>query len=335
MNDLREKLEQKITSKFGSIMLPTTITGKLETGWFAFDRFCPVELGTSMLLWGASQSGKSLIMMKLGASVQEKDGLFVCFNTEAANRDSNHLSKVVPNLKYKDILFYQPDYIEHTIESIHEIVDMTPVDSAPVFISIDSINSCATKREMESEEFVVKDMSGAEIASIWSKALRQLTNKMSKKPVVLCLVSQTRTGGIGGFRTKEVSGGGAAPYFYASTVVKTGGNKFLYKNSSDGTYKAKPKHPLQEKSAQECTLSLQKSRYSSGGSTLGYTIDFDTGIDSGEGLVDILVYHGIIEQTGGGHYTYGGERLDQGKINVRNLIMSTPKLRKELLKKLG
>jgi recombination protein RecA len=333
MEDLREQFNKKIISKFGNTVLPTTITGKLKTDWFAFDRFCPIELGTSLLIWGASQSGKSLIMMLLGASVQKKGGLFVCFNTEAANRDSAHLMRVIPGLKYKEILFYQPDYIEHTIDSIHEIIDITPVDSAPVLISIDSINACSTKRELEADEFVAKDMSGAEIAGIWSKALRQFTNKMSKKPIVLCLVSQIRTGGIGSYITREIPGGGAAPYFYASTVIKSFGKTFLFKDEA-GAYKPKPKNLLQEKAAQECTLNLQKSRYSSGGSTLEYTIDFQKGISPCEGLIDLLAYQGLIEKSGS-WYSYKNQRLGQGKSKAGETIVNSKELKKELLNKLG
>lgn len=333
MNKLGEELNKKIISKFGDTVLPTTITGQLETNWLAFNKFCPIELGTSMLLWGASQSGKSLQMMMLGASVQQKKGLFVCFNTEAANRDSSHLSRVVPALKYHDILFYQPDCIEHIIDSIHEIIDMTAVDSPPVFISIDSINACSTKREMEDTEFKARDMSGAEIAGIWSKALRQFTNKLSKKPIVLCMVSQTRTGGIGSYITREIPGGGAAPYFYASTVLKTTGKSFLFKNES-GAYVAKSTNPLQEKAAQECCLVLQKSRYSSGGSKLEYTIDFEKGIHPCEGLVDMLLYYGIIEKSGP-WYSYGEQRLGQGKLNAKETLINDKVLQKDLLKKLS
>jgi recombination protein RecA len=331
--NLKECVNSQIISKYGNTVLPTTIVGRLSTGWHAFDRFCPIELGTSMLLWGASQSGKSLMMMKLGASVQELGGLFICFNSEAANRDEKHLAKVVPTLKYKDILFYQPDYIEHTVESIHSIIDMVPVDSPPVFVSIDSINACSTKAEMEAEEFKSKDMSGAEIAAIWSKALRQFTSKLSKKPMVLCLISQMRTGGIGTYRTKDISGGGAAPYYYASTVVKTINKSFLYVNTPDGPYMDKPAHSLQEKAAQECILELQKSRYSSGGSKLEYTIDFNKGIHPCEGLIDMLLYKGIIKQSGA-WYSYGDQRLGHGKFNAKEAIANNFELLNELVTKL-
>jgi recombination protein RecA len=274
------------------------------------------------------------MMMKLGAAAQQMGGLFVCFNTEAANRDSAHLSRVIPTLAYDEILFYQPDYIEQTIDSIHSIVDTVSVDSAPVFISIDSINSCPTRHEMEAEAFKSKDMSGAEIASIWSQALRQLTNKLSKKPVVLCMVSQTRTGGIGSYRTKEISGGGAAPYFYASTVIKTFGKSILYQNEPGGPYKSKPTNLLQEKAAQECELALLKSRFSSGGSKLEYVINFRNGIHFTEGLVDMLVYYGIIESTGS-WYSYNGQKLGQGKEKVKAAVVSNDVLQTELIEKLN
>lgn len=338
MSDLGERLNKKLLNRFGDVILPTNISGRLETGWHAFDRFCPIELGTSLMIWGPSQSGKSLMMMMLGAAVQKKGGLFICFNTEAANRDVGHLTKVVPSLKYNKILFYQPDYIEYVVESIHEIINLVDVDSAPVFISIDSINSCSTKRELSTNkkgqiEFVAKDMSGAEIAGIWSKALRQFTNRLSKKPIVLCLVSQVRTGGIGSYVTKDIWGGGAAPYFYSSTVLKTYGKSFLYLNE-DGAYKKKPEFTLQDKDAQECIIELQKSRYSAGGSKLEYTIDFHAGINVYEGFLDILLYNGIITKAGNS-YSYGDTKLGVGKDKVKEALMGNDVLLKELLKKLN
>lgn len=332
---LREQLINPIQDKYGDIVLPTTITGKLETGWIALDYFAPIELGTSILIYGPSQSGKSLMMMKYGASVQNKGGLFVCFNTEAANRDVAHLKRVVPGLSYEDIVFYQPDTIEHTLECIHMLVDKIPKDSpVPMFISIDSINSCATKREMESEEFKGKDMSGAEIAAIWSKFLRQVSNKMSKKPVVLCLISQERIRGIGTFATSKGPSGGEAPYFYASTVLRTYGHNFLYQNEPGEGYTSKPKFSLQGKAAQECSIRLEKSRYSSGGGRLNYTIDFSTGIKLTSGLLDLLEYKGIVEKSGT-WYSYKEEKLGQGKHNAEQFLLENESVLKEVKKELN
>ena len=331
---LKERLTGPILSKYGDLVLPTTITGTLETGWLAFDYFAPIELGNSLLIYGASQSGKSLIMMKLGAAAQDKGGLFVCFNTEAANRDRTHLEKVVPNLKYDDIVFYQPESIEATIECIHMLVDNFDKDcQVPLFVSIDSISSCATKRELEAEEFKGKDMSGMEIASIWSRALRQLTSKMSKKRIVLCLVSQMRTGGIGSFVTKNVSGGGWAPGFYASTTLLTSGKAFLYQSKPGDPYVAKPVFDMQGKAAQECSMYLEKSRYSSGGAKLSYTIHFDTGISPYSGLIDLLEYKGIVEKSGA-WYSYKEHNLGCGKKNVEQFFVENPSVIEEIKKEL-
>lgn len=313
-SNLKDNLNSILMSKLGDFILPTTIKGQIQSSWLVFNQFAPIELGTSVLLYGASQSGKSVMMMKLGAAVQQMGGLFICFNTEAANRDTSFLKKAVPELSYKDIAFYQPDTIEFVFDCINLIIDNVEIESKPIFIAVDSISACATKHELStSMEKAV--MEGARIAGIISNGLRQTTCRLSKKPIVLCLISQERET-IGIFeKEKTKPTGGRAPRFHASTTLYTRGHNVLYQNDGETEYVTKAQSSFQPAVAKECSLELQKSRFSPGGNRMTYIIDYNTGISKYDGVFDFLLYQKVITQAGGWCY-FGEEKFRKANFNM-------------------
>lgn len=318
----KDSVNELLMGKFGKVILPTTIKGQLTSSWYAFNKFSPIELGTSMLLYGASQSGKSIIMMKLGAAVQRMGGLFVCFNAEAANRDIPFLKRAVPELNYPDIAFYQPDSLEYTFDCISLIIDNAEIDGPPVFLAVDSISSCATKHEL-STTMEKSSMEGARIAMLMASGLRQVTSRLSKKPIVLCLISQERES-IGMFVSKKKkSTGGSAPRFYASTTLYTRGHNILYRDPNSEEFVAKAASPSQPADGRECSLELQKSRFSSGGNRMTYIIDYTNGINKYDGLYDILDYEGYITQEEG-WCTYKKEKFR--KKNFIQFVETHPEL---------
>lgn len=311
---LKDSMHGLLMKNLGDFIKPTTIEGQIKSSWITFNQFAPIELGTSVLLYGASQSGKSVMMMKLGAAVQQMGGLFVCFNTEAANRDTIFLERAVPELRYKDIAFYQPDTIEYVFDCINLIIDAAEIEGPPIFIAVDSISACATIHEL-STKMEKSSMEGARIAVLLSNGLRQTTCRLSKKPIVLCLVSQERET-IGMFeKEKTKPTGGRAPRFHASTTLYTRGHNVLYKNEEDGDYVAKPATQFQPAAAKECSLELQKSRYSPGGNRMNYIIDYNTGISDYDGLFDLLLYKKVFEQSGS-YYAFGEERFYKKDFNT-------------------
>jgi RecA/RadA recombinase len=309
----KEQVDGLLMKNLGDYILPTTIEGQIKSSWITFNKFSPIELGTSVLLYGPSQSGKSVMMMKLGAAVQQMGGLYVCFNTEAANRDTIFLERAVPELKYKDIAFYQPDTIEYVFDCINLIIDSAKIDGPPIFIAVDSISACATKHEL-STSMEKSSMEGARIAGLISNGLRQTTSRLSKKPIVLCLISQERET-VGMFeKEKTKPTGGRAPRFYASTTLYTRGHNVLYKNEEDGEYVAKAATQFQPAAAKECSLELQKSRFSPGGNRMTYIIDYNTGISDYDGLFDLLLYQKIFTQSGS-YYAFGEEKFYRKDFN--------------------
>lgn len=310
---LKERVDVILMGALGEFILPTTITGQIKSSWITFNKFAPIEFGTSVLLYGASQSGKSVMMMKLGAAIQKMGGLFVCFNTEAANRDIIFLEKAIPELNYKDIAFYQPNTIEHVFDCINLIIDNAKIDGPPIFIAVDSISACATKHELGTS-MEKAAMEGARIAGLISTGLRQSTCRLSKKPIVLCLVSQERET-VGMFeKEKTKPTGGRAPQFHASTTLYTRGHNVLYRNEENGEYKAKAATPFQPAAAKECSLELQKSRFSAGGNRMTYIIDYTTGISDNDGLFDLLVYQKTLVQAGS-WYAFGKEKFYRKDFN--------------------
>jgi RecA/RadA recombinase len=157
-------------------------------------------------------------------------------------------------------------------------------------------------------------MEGARIAGLISNGLRQTTSRLSKKPIVLCLISQERET-IGMFEKKKTKPtGGRAPQFHASTTLYTRAHNVFYQNEEDGDYVTKSATQFQPAVARECSLELQKSRFSPGGNRMTYIIDYNTGISDYDGLFDLLLYQKVFVQSGS-YYAFGEEKFYKKDFN--------------------
>jgi len=279
--NFKDLVHKTLTDKFGDSILPTTIDRRIETYWKTFNIIGGLELGTVIEAYGGFASGKSLLMMICGAAIQKMGGIFFCFNTEAANRDKEWLTRIIPDLKYNEIVFYQPESIEHVFESIREIIKVTPVKGVPVFIGIDSISSSSSKHEIE----VGLEKSDMTRALKISAGLRLINNPLSKKPMVVFMTSQmstkiTRFGGYAG------PTGGMSPEFYSSLVVRLSKNEYIVE-----------KIGKREKTlGRNCTLEIMKGRFSPAGRKVEFECFNDTGISSNAGLLDLLILNRVITQ---------------------------------------
>jgi protein RecA len=278
-----ETITEILVGKYGSQVLPTSIDRRLKIYWEPYNILTGgLELGTIIEVYGPYASGKSLLMNILGATVQQNKGRYICFNTEAANRDKKFLKKSVPCLKYDKIEFFQPDTVELVFDCIRDIIDTIPAkDGNPVFIGVDSIAACAAKHEAENPMETV-DMTRARQVS---KGLRLICSPLSKRPIVLFIVTQNRTN-IGRFFTKDSPTGGRALPYYMSTMLKMNMTKYISQEGSD-----KP-------AGQEGSIEVVKSRFSVPGRKIAFSFFYESGIGKYDGLLDLAITNGIVTQQG-------------------------------------
>lgn len=300
---LGDKINQTLIKIYKDTILPSTITGRINIPWIPFNMLCSLELGTIVEAYGEFSSGKSLLMMMAGAATQKAGGLFICYNTEAANRDKVFLEKVVSDLDYDAIQFYQPETIEDLFNSIEQIVKVVEIEDKPVFIGIDSIAACASKYELGG-----KDSIGANARAI-SGGLRKLCSPLSKKPIILFMISQNRVD-INKWKSPSTPTGGKAPLYYSSTVVNLSMTKFILNENNV---------PI----GKEGKLYINKSRFSPAGRTIPFNFFYETGINKYEGLLDILIENGIII-VNGGWMNYNGKSFQRN--GFLNIVDSFPEL---------
>jgi protein RecA len=300
---LTDNLSRTLVKTYSESILPSAIEGSVNIPWVAYNMLIGSELGTIMEVYGEFASGKSILMMMMGAAVQQAGGLFMCYNTEAANRDKVFLEKVCPGLDYDKIMFFQPDTIEEVFNCIQDTVNMVPKDGPTVFIGIDSISACASKHEMDNP-MEKADMSRAKMTS---KGLRRLCSPLSKKPIILFMISQKRVEITTYGAPSKVTGGKALEY-YPSTMLNIALKKDILNDF---------KVPI----GREGILRIDKSRFSVAGRQIPFNLMYDTGINKFDGLLDILVQNGIIQLKGSWYSYKDGKSFQRSDfINIVDTI---------------
>jgi recombination protein RecA len=203
---------------------PTTVVDWLSTGDHVLDLAISnrphggIPVGRITEISGLEASGKSLMIGHILAETQKKGGLAVLIDTESAI-DQNFLSAIGVNVS--DLLVLPLETIEDIFASIENMVNKIRTSSKNrlVTIAIDSIAGATTKTEqLESFE---KEGYGTAKAYLLSKALRKVTNLISKQRIALVCTNQLREKiGAFGHGDKFITPGGKALPFHSSIRIR-------------------------------------------------------------------------------------------------------------------
>lgn len=295
-----------------ALSVPVISTGCLSldiiTGVGGFPRGRVIEI------YGPEASGKTTIALQAVAQAQKAGGQAAFIDAEHA-LDPTYAQKLGVNID--ELYIAQPDYGEQALEIAEILVRSGGVD----IIVIDSVAALVPKAELEGD---MGDSHMGLQARLMSQALRKLTAIVARSKCVFIFLNQLREK-IGMFMgNPETTTGGKALKFYSSMRVEV--RKILTLKSGTDIVGGRTR------------VKIVKNKVSPPFRDTEVDLLFGKGISKEGDVIDLGVNHGIVAKTGS-WYSYGEEKLGQGKSAVTKLLEDTPELyddiRSKILQKLG
>jgi recombination protein RecA len=287
--------------------LPVISTGSLSldiaTGVGGYPRGRVIEI------FGPESSGKTTLALSAIAEAQKLGGIAAFIDAEHA-LDINYARKL--GVKVEDLLISQPDTGEQALEIAEALVRSNAVD----IIVIDSVAALVPKAEIEGE--MGDSLPGLQ-ARLMSQALRKLTSAISKSQTIVIFINQIRMKIGVMFGNPETTTGGTALKFYATMRLDIRRLESL-KDSSDTV-------------GGRVRVKIVKNKVAPPFKQAEFDIYFDEGISREGEILDLGVEKGIIEKSGS-WFSYGGQRIGQGRETAREFLKNNPKIAEEIERKI-
>ena len=312
-----------IEKKFGkgSIMRlgerPVEEIGSISTNCLSLDAAIGVggfPRGRIIEVYGPESSGKTTLALQVVASAQKAGGVAAYIDAEHA-MDPEYAGKL--GVDIDDLLISQPDSGEQALDIAETLVRSASID----VIVIDSVAALVPRAEIDGE---MGDSHMGLQARLMSQALRKLTSSISSTNTCFIFINQLRDKIGVMFGSPETTTGGKALKFYASVRIdirRIGaikeGDKMVGNRTRVKVVKNKVAPPFHE-----CEFDIM----------------YGEGISKEGDLIDLAVLHNIVDKSGA-WFSYTGERLGQGRENVKKLLKENRemfgRIEKEVKIKLG
>jgi recombination protein RecA len=268
-----------------------------------------IPRGRVIEIFGPEASGKTTLALHVIAEAQRQSGVAAFIDAEHA-LDVNYARKL--GVRTEDLLISQPDSGEQALEIAEILVRSNAVD----VVVVDSVAALVPRSEIEG------DMGDAQMGSqarLMSQALRKLTSAISKSLTSVIFINQIRHKIGVMFGNPETTTGGNALKFYASmrldirriSAIKQG-DEVIGSHSRVKVVKNKLAPPFQEAE---------------------FDIIFGQGISREGDLLDLAAEQNLIQKSGA-WFSYGGERIGQGRENAKAYLREHPQVAMELDKQL-
>ena len=261
--------------------------------------------GRVVEIYGPESSGKTTLALHVAAEIQKIGGTAAVVDAEHA-LDPKYAEKL--GVEISDLLVSQPD----TGEQALEITDMLVRSSATDLIIIDSVAALTPKAEIEGE---MGDSHMGLQARLMSQALRKLTANIKRSNTLVIFINQIRMKIGVMFGNPETTTGGNALKFYSSVRMEIRRIGAIKKND--------------EVVGNETRVKVVKNKVAPPFRETVFDILYGRGISREGEIINLGVQHGILEKTGA-WYGYNGERIGQGKDNVREYLRGNPELALEI-----
>jgi recombination protein RecA len=261
-----------------------------------------VPRGRVIEVFGPESSGKTTLALQVIAEAQKTGGLAAFVDAEHA-LDAAYAKKL--GVDIDNLLVSQPDNGEQALEIVEVLIRSGSVD----VVVVDSVAALVPKAEIEG------DMGEAQMglqARLMSQALRKLTGAVSKSKTALIFINQLREKIGVMFGNPETTTGGRALKFYSSVRIdirRIGAIK-------DG----------EDVVGNRTRIKIGKNKMAPPFREAEFDIMYGQGVSREGDLIDIAVEHKIIEKSGA-WFAYGGERLGQGRENVKTYLKEHVELR--------
>ena len=260
-------------------------------------------------IYGPESSGKTTVALHMIAEAQKLGGYAAFIDAEHA-LDPIYARKL--GVDVDNLLISQPDNGEQALEIADALVRSGAID----IIVIDSVAALVPRAEIEGE---MGDSHVGLQARLMSQALRKLTGIIAKSKTATIFINQIREKVGVMFGNPETTTGGRALKFYSTIRLDVRRIETL-KNGN-------------EMIGSRTRVKVVKNKIAPPFKQAEFDIMYGEGISLEGCLVDLGVEYGIINKSGA-WYSYGDERLGQGKENVKELLKNNSKMTKELDEKI-
>jgi recombination protein RecA len=299
-----ESALSQIEKKFGkgSIMKlgekPKEDVGAISTNCLSLDAAIGVggfPRGRIIEVYGPESSGKTTLALQVVAQAQAMGGVAAYIDAEHA-MDPDYAEKLGVNID--DLLISQPDSGEQALDIAETLVRSASID----VIVVDSVAALVPRAEIDGD---MGDSHMGLQARLMSQALRKLTSAISSTNTCFIFINQLRDKIGVMFGSPETTTGGKALKFYASVrmdIRRIGaikeGDKVVGNRTKVKFVKNKVAPPFRE-----CEFDIM----------------YGEGISKEGDLLDLAVNNNIVEKSGA-WFSYSGERLGQGRENVKTML---------------
>jgi len=307
----KEQIEKKFGK--GSLMklgehAATDQVAAIPTGSLALDAALGiggVPRGRIVEIYGPESSGKTTLALQIVAEAQAAGGVAAFIDAEHA-LDPSYASRL--GVDIDEILISQPD----TGEQALEICDMLVRSGAIDVVVIDSVAALVPRAELEGE---MGDTTVGLQARLMSQALRKLAGSLSRSNTTCIFINQLREKIGVMFGSPETTSGGRALKFYSTVRIDVR----RIDSIKQGT----------ELVGNRVRAKVVKNKVAAPFRIAEFDLMYGTGISKEGSILDLGVEEGIVAKSGA-WYTYGTERLGQGREAAKDFLRENPALRNEI-----
>ncbi|MEO0912865.1 MAG: recombinase RecA [Pseudomonadota bacterium] len=255
--------------------------------------------GRIIEVYGPESSGKTTLALHVVAEEQKKGGICAFVDAEHA-LDPTYAKKLGVNLD--DLLISQPDAGEQALEITETLVRSGAVS----VVVVDSVAALTPKSELEGD---MGDHQVGAQARLMSQAMRKLTGAISRSNCMVIFINQIRMKIGVMFGSPETTSGGNALKFYASVrldIRRIGGLKDRDEVVGNAT-----------------RVKIVKNKVAPPFKQVEFDIMYGEGISKTGELIDLGVKAGVVEKSGS-WYSFGDERIGQGRENAKTFLKENP-----------
>ena len=261
--------------------------------------------GRIIEIYGPESSGKTTLTLSVIAQMQKLGGTAAFIDAEHA-LDPQYAQKLGVNVQ--ELLISQPDNGEQGLE----IADMSVRSGSVDVVVVDSVAALTPKSEIEGE--MGQPQMGLH-ARLMSQALRKLTGNISRSNTMVIFINQIRMKIGVMFGNPETTTGGNALKFYASVRIDIRRTGAIKKGD--------------EVIGSETRAKVVKNKVAPPFKQANFDILYGEGISREGEIIELGVEHNFIDKSGA-WYSYGKERIGQGKDNTREYLRDHPDMAQEI-----